>query len=643
MNVHCLVIGSGAAGLNAALQLRYQGIEDVLILTQGLNYGTSINTGSDKQTYYKLSLCGNELDSPGLMAKSYYDRGSTHGDLALVESSLSVRAFMHLVQLGVPFPQDSFGQFVGYQTDHDQRQRATSIGPYTSREMCRVLTRAVQQMGIPIRERCEVVELLTTRDGSRRRAAGAIFINELDQLETIVADNVIFAVGGPGGLYAQSVYPERHQGGIGLALMAGAAARNLPESQFGMASIQFRWNVSGSYMQVMPKFISTAADGGGEAVEFLLPYFSDPTEMNSTIFLKGYQWPFDAKKAKDGSSLIDLLVYQETVLRGRRVFLDFRENGSGFDLERLAAAASDYLRSSGATQESPIERLEAMNPGAIALYADHQIDLWHDPLEIAVCAQHNNGGLAGNHWWESINLKHFFPVGEVNGSHGVARPGGSALNAGQTGGIRAAEYIAARYGEASMDCERASVEAEIQIASIRAWLDRGQSSPLDWHMVLEELQERMSRCGAFLRQQAMLSEAVKRAWNLTQEMIDRGLRHEAHESREALRVRQLCFAHACYLDAILFGVKSGVGSRGSSLVLGDEGERIHPELPEDWRMVAEEPDFQSRLLVSCWGKNGQSNHSWAKRHPIPLETQWFERAWAAFQRGEHYDIEEWDQ
>ena len=67
----------------------------------------------------------------------------------------------------------------------------------------------------------------------------------------------------------------------------------------------------------------------------------------------------------------------------------------------------------------------------LATQVDHGIDITKEPLEIAVCAQHNNGGLAGNHWWESINVSRLFPVGEVNGSHGVYRPGGSALNAGQ--------------------------------------------------------------------------------------------------------------------------------------------------------------------------------------------------------------------
>ena len=62
--VHTLVIGSGAAGLNAAVQVRQNDIEDVLIVSEGLQMGTSINTGSDKQTYYKLGLCGSEPDSP---------------------------------------------------------------------------------------------------------------------------------------------------------------------------------------------------------------------------------------------------------------------------------------------------------------------------------------------------------------------------------------------------------------------------------------------------------------------------------------------------------------------------------------------------------------------------------------------------
>ena len=62
--VNTLVIGSGAAGLAAALRLKSLGVDDVLLLSEGLNRGTSINTGSDKQTYYKLGIYGAEPDSP---------------------------------------------------------------------------------------------------------------------------------------------------------------------------------------------------------------------------------------------------------------------------------------------------------------------------------------------------------------------------------------------------------------------------------------------------------------------------------------------------------------------------------------------------------------------------------------------------
>ena len=176
--VHSLVIGSGAAGLNAAVQLRNQGIEDVLIVTEGLKMGTSINTGSDKQTYYKSAMCGSDLDAPMVMAKNYFSPGSMHGDLSLVEAATSGRAFLNLVNLGVKFPQDPFGQFVGYKTDHDPAQRATSVGPYTSRDMCRALIAEVKRRKIPVHENINVVSLLTAGEGKEKRACGALALND---------------------------------------------------------------------------------------------------------------------------------------------------------------------------------------------------------------------------------------------------------------------------------------------------------------------------------------------------------------------------------------------------------------------------------------------------------------------------------
>jgi len=634
--VHTLVIGSGAAGLNAALQLHRKGVTDLLIVSEGLRMGTSINTGSDKQTYYKLALCGADADAPATMAETYLAGGSMHGDLALVEAALSARAFLHLVNLGVPFPQDRYGQFVGYKTDHDPRQRATSIGPYTSRDMCRALIAEVQRCRIPVQEERIVVALLTDGDGDARRAVGAAALNGRGGLEFYAAENVVFAVGGPGGLYRTSVYPDVHTGAIGVALRAGAAAQSLPESQYGLASIAFRWNVSGTYMQVVPRFISTAADGASDAREFLPDYFDSVGAMNSMVFLKGYQWPFDARKIAGGSSIVDILVYIETVLKGRRVFLDFRKNPAGFRFDDLHEEALAYLKNSRALLETPLARLQKMNPGAIELYRDHGIDLAREPLEIAVCAQHNNGGLAGNVWWESINLKHLFPVGEVNGSHGVYRPGGSALNSGQVGGFRAAEYIAARYGTWTATPERFRAAAQPVARELAGRLE--QPAPTDWRAEREELQRRMSRCGAHIRSAPELEKGGAEAWAQWRRLEAAGCRGAtAEDTRQAMHNRQLCFAHAVYLEAIKFAVASGVGSRGSCIVRDPAGTPAHPRLAAaEWSFAPENPAFREQVQETTAQRDGAVTSRWVPRRPLPKSDAWFETAWAAYRNGEIY-------
>jgi len=635
--VHTLVIGSGAAGLNAAVQLRRQGVADVLIVTEGLQMGTSINTGSDKQTYYKLGMCGAEADAPVLMAESYLAGGGMHGELALVEASQSPRAFMNLVNLGVPFPRDAYGQFVGYKTDHDPRQRATSVGPYTSREMCRALIREVKQQGIPVHEKRTVVELLVDKSGAGQRVMGAVALRADGSWEAYGAENVVFAVGGPGGLYQASVYPDVHTGAIGIGLQAGAMAQSLPESQYGMASTRFRWNVSGTYMQVIPRFISTAADGSSDAREFLRDGFDSVAEMHSMVFLKGYQWPFDARKAMGGSSLVDILVYIETVMKGRRVFLDYRQEPAGYKLSKLSEEARNYLERSKALQKTPLARLQHMNPGAIELYRDHGIDLASEMLEIAVCAQHNNGGLAGNHWWESLNIRHLFPVGEVNGSHGVYRPGGSALNSGQVGSLRAAEYIAHCYADWTVRPARVARAAAKSVVAWRKWFERCPAATRSWREERLELQARMSRAGAHIRSAGGLEQAVKDAWAQVRRLDRQGCRYgRAADQGQAAQNRQLCLAHAVYLEALGFVVRQGVGSRGSALVLHLEGVHMHDRLDASWKMVKENPAFREKVQETVYTGAGRVSNRWVPCRPVPRPELWFETVWAQFRAGSIY-------
>ncbi len=437
------VVGTGAAGYNAADRLYQMGETDILLVTENRLSGTSRNTGSDKQTYYKLTLSGGEPDSVREMAETLFSGQCVDGDIALCEAALSVQGFFRLAELGVPFPKNRYGEYIGYKTDHDPRRRATSVGPYTSRIMTEKLEQAVFEKKIPLLDHTQVIHILS--DGEK--VYGLVCLrtesSEADgRFLVILCRNIVYAVGGPAGMYKNSVYPISQSGASGLAFEAGVRGRNLTEWQYGLASVSPRWNVSGTYMQVLPRVFSAEADGTDER-EFLLDFFGNVPEMLSRLFLKGYQWPFDVRKVESGSSVIDILVYLES-RKGRKVWLDYRKNPAdgAFSFDELEPEAREYLKKAGACSGTPIERLRHMNQPAVDFYLDKGVDLTAEPLEIALCAQHNNGGLAVDCWWQT-NLEGFFAAGEAAGSHGVYRPGGSALNAGQVGSTRAAQYIAA--------------------------------------------------------------------------------------------------------------------------------------------------------------------------------------------------------
>ena len=340
----CVVVGTGASGYNAACRLKQFGV-DVAIVTEGITTGTSRNTGSDKQTYYKLTLCGGTEDSVSKMAQNLFGGGAVDGDNALCEAALSARCFLNLCELGVPFPVNRYGEYVGYKTDHDPYQRATSAGPLTSKFMTEALQKQAKALEIPVLDGLLAVEILK-HEGS---ACGILCLEKATgRFTAISCGNIVLCTGGPAGIYADSVYPLGHTGSTGLALMAGAKAQNLTLWQFGLASVKPRWNVSGSYMQVLPRFVSV--DDQGSEYEFLTEYFPNPVDALNMVFLKGYQWPFDSQKVMEGSSVIDLLVYRETVLRGRKVYLDFTKNPFGYSqipYENLSDEVRDYLRNAG--------------------------------------------------------------------------------------------------------------------------------------------------------------------------------------------------------------------------------------------------------------------------------------------------------
>ncbi len=648
--VNTLVIGTGAASLNCAEQLYRKGVEDQLIVTEKIGGGTSNNTGSDKQTYYKTSIFGYEGDTPFEMVKSLYG-GAMHGDIALIEAILSAQGFYNLANLGVQFPHNRYGGFVGYKTDHDPKQRATSAGPWTSSQMFNCLIKEVESHKIPIMDDIDIIAIITDKVKGKKRAVGALGLNK-KQLQTKIhgltlfyAENVVFGVGGPGGIYKTSVYPKVHLGAIGLALEAGACAQNLTESQYGLASIKFRWNVSGTYQQVIPRFISTNKAGDDEQ-EFLNPYFPDMGTLATDIFLKGYQWPFDSRKiANYGSSLIDVLVYIETVIKGRRVYMDFRENPRGgqgvgaFEFSMLKPEAYEYLEKSNALFGKPIDRLKHMNVMAIDLYKKHGINLYKEPLEVAVCAQHNNGGLTGDIWWESPNVRHLFPIGEVNGSHGVYRPGGSALNSGQVGGQRAAAKIAHKYQKSTYtfsSFKKAAAKRAGEELSYMQTMLSGNGENIQ-NKIRNEFQQRMTQYGAHIRDENLIDEAVKEAKAQYSNIKAATYVKSWKDIPTAYQNRHLCLSHLVYLEAIREYLKQGGGSRGSYMVMDPKGSQVLKILGDKWRYKENNQSFDQKVQESTVTEKGTVTHKWVNVRPIPREEAWFENVWADFVKGKVFD------
>lgn len=636
-----IIIGSGAAGFQAALRLYQNGERDLAIITENIKSGTSRNTGSDKQTYYKLTLSGNDADSVRNMAEDLFAGQCVDGDQALCEAALSARCFFALTELGVPFPCTEHGEFMGYKTDHDRGRRATSAGPYTSKLMTEALERSVKEKQILILDQMQAIQILTYMNQVKGILCLDKNIHSEPAYKIIWCKNVILATGGPAGMYHDSVYPVSQTGSTGMAFEAGASGKNLTEWQFGMASLNPRWNVSGTYMQVLPNFISTDQDGNDEK-EFLLDYFNELPDLLSMVFLKGYQWPFDVNKIFGGSSVIDLLVYQETVLKKRRVFLDYRVNPGNLEKDRdlpyasMIPEAKEYLSQAGACFGTPIERLKHMNEPAILFYQDHHVDLFKERLEIAVCAQHNNGGLSTNHLWET-NLSGLYAIGEVCASHGVTRPGGTALNAGQVGAVRAAEGIFLKkrthMKEASPSTE-SGIKERLRIQA----LDRIRlSEHAEGNCPLSELwinaSKRMSAAAGMIRNQVQMETALKETEDDICQFMQKAKSPSVSQLSLFYKLYDMLLSQKMYLFAMLDYAKAGGGSRGSALYTDSTGEL--PGFPgcqtfgELYRCRLDQK-MHGQEVQEVTLKEGTPSASRRPVRPLPDVDYFFENQWRIY-------------
>lgn len=566
-----VVIGSGCAGLNGADWLAMLGEADLALVTENMQSGTSRNTGSDKQTYYKLSLAGDAGDSVGDLALALA-RPDVHGDNALCEAANSAACFLRLVGMGIPFPTNEFGEYVGYQTDHDTRLRATSAGPLTSKLMTEALEKSARDHGVTVLDHMHICRILTDAEG----VCGVLGLDtESREWVHIRCAHVMLCTGGPAHIYRDRVYPESQFGGSGMAFAAGAAGANLHCWQYGLASVKFRWNVSGSYQQCIPRYVSI--DENGAEHDFLTEALGAKEALDRT-FLKGYQWPFDERKV-NGSSRVDLLVKAETD-KGRRVYMDFMRDPIGWGTEMPGDEAKNYLANCDALTDTPIKRLLCINPLAIGLYRDHGIDLRREMLEVRVCAQHHNGGIAVDADWQT-DVPGLYACGEAAGTFGKYRPGGTALNSTQVGSMRAARHIA----RVSKRTVHGCAEPDLPM------LPTGDAAALTKYF-----QEQMSRAASFDREKTGMERLLAQV-NAQLTRTETADRNDP-QLIDRLRLHDLLLCQREVLSAMI----------------------ADAEAPSDIGVLKTQNGHSARIPA----------------RPIPTRDQWFERVWRQYraQNGE---------
>jgi L-aspartate oxidase len=253
-----LVVGSGVAGLTAALHLREQGLH-VTVVTK-----VNIDDGSTRWAQGGIAAVLDPLDTPEAHANDTEIAGVGLCDPAAVrvlveEGPARVR---ELMRLGAAFDRNPDGSLMLTREGGHRADRIVHAGgDATGAEVQRALHQAVRRdPWIRLVEHALVLDLLRTADG---RACGltlhVLGEGSEDGVGAVLARAVVLATGGMGQVYSSTTNPAVSTGdGVALALRAGAVVTDVEFVQFHPTSF-----VTASVTSVQRPLISEALRGEG--------------------------------------------------------------------------------------------------------------------------------------------------------------------------------------------------------------------------------------------------------------------------------------------------------------------------------------------------------------------------------------------
>ncbi|QFG22511.1 L-aspartate oxidase [Actinomadura sp. WMMB 499] len=391
-----VVIGSGIAGLVAALRCRAHG--RVLLVTKAL-----LDAGSTRwaQGGIAAALAPDDTPAEHLADTLVAGVGLCDEDAVRALVTEGPDAVRDLIDLGAAFDlSEGGGIALTREGGHRRRRIAHAGGDATGAEISRALLAALKDSGVEVIEHALVLDLLKDADG---RAAG-ITLHVMGEgqpagVGAVRARAVVLATGGLGQVFSATTNPEVSTGdGVALALRAGAEVADLEFVQFHPTPL---WLGEGARGQ--QPLISEAVRGEGA-------HLIDHAGERFMV----------------GRHELAELAPRDVVAKG--IMNRMRETGAScmlLDGRHLGAAM-----------------WESRFPTILAVCRDHGIDPVTEPIPIVPAAHYASGGvrtdLAGR-----TSVPGLYACGEVacTGVHGANRLASNSLLEGLVFAARIADAL----------------------------------------------------------------------------------------------------------------------------------------------------------------------------------------------------------